>query len=232
MNPQELLFKLNKIHRIAIIAGVAVLFLFLFYFFVVSDSLDTIGRLNQEITRLKTDIKNEQNTLKQGPTLKAKIEELKKKLQTMVAGLPEKQDIEQLLQTISQLLSQSNLEAKRFVPGKEQVNTELYYAMIPIQLQVRGIYERQGAFLAGLNGLPRIVNVPDVVFQRDGAVTPTEKKLGVWPLDAQVTANTYRRLSQEEIKRVQEQAKAKPAVGGARPPAGRAAARKKQREGP
>jgi type IV pilus assembly protein PilO len=207
MNAQELFFKLNRIQRIAIVVAIAVLLQVVFYFLVVSDKLGYISALNQQINRLKMDIRNEENNLKQGPKLMAKIDGLKKKLQTMVAGLPEKQDIEELLQKISQLLSQTNLTTKRFVPGKEQINTELYYAKIPISLDIRGIYRRQGAFLAALNNLSRIVNVPNIRLSPDGNRSSTEKKLGLWPLNANVTANTYRRLSQEEIKRIQEQNK-------------------------
>lgn len=222
MNAQELFFKLNKIQRIAIVGAVAGLLCVLFYFLVVSDKIGLMSALNHQINRLKMDIRNEENNLKQGPKLMAKIDGLKKKLQTMVAGLPEKQDIEELLQKISQLLSQTNLTAKRFVPGKEQINTELYYAKIPISLNIRGVYRKHGAFLAALNNLSRIVNVPNIKLSPDGNRSSTEEKLGLWPLNANVTANTYRRLSQQEIKRIQEQnKKAKKGRQGARRRRGR-----------
>jgi type IV pilus assembly protein PilO len=216
MNAQELFFKLNRIQRIAIVVAVAVLLQVLFYFLVVSDKLGYISSLNHQINRLRMDIRNEENNLKQGPKLMAKIDGLKKKLQTMVAGLPEKQDIEELLQKISQLLSQTNLTAKRFVPGKEQINTELYYAKIPISLNIRGVYRKHGAFLAALNNLSRIVNVPNIKLSPDGTRSSTEEKLGLWPLNADVTANTYRRLSQQEIKRIQQQNKKAQKGRGAR----------------
>ena len=204
MDAQELFFKLSRIQRIAIVVAIAVLLQVAFYFFVLSDSLTRISSLNKEINSLKIHIRNEQNNLKKGPRLKKQIEGLRKKLETMVAGLPEKQDIEELLQRISQLLSQTNLKASRFVPGKERVNTELYYAEIPISLNLRGDYRKHGAFLAALNNLSRIVNVPNIRLSPDGNRSVTEKKLDLYPLNASVTANTYRRLSKEEIERIKK----------------------------
>ena len=124
----------------------------------------------------------------------------------MVASLPEKQEIEILLKKITDLLSQTNLVAKRFVPGKEKVDEELYYATIPLELNVRGEYQKIGAFLASLNDLPRIVNVPTIKLGKAGALSSREsdlvKKLDVIALDSNVSGVTYRRLSPEEIKEI------------------------------
>jgi Tfp pilus assembly protein PilO len=106
-----------------------------------------VSSLEKQIGSLKLEIINQEKILAQGPKLKARIQELEKKLQTMVASLPEKQEIEILLKKITDLLSQTNLVAKRFVPGKEKVDEELYYATIPLELNVRGEYQKIGAFL-------------------------------------------------------------------------------------
>ena len=148
MTAEELFFRVSKIQRLAIVIAVAALLLVAFYFLVISDNLSVINSLEQQIARIKTDIINQENIEKQGPQLKARIQELKDKLETMVASLPEKQEIEQLLQTVTQLLSETHLISKKFVPGAEQVDTELYYAKIPISLSTTGDYQKQGAFLA------------------------------------------------------------------------------------
>ena len=101
----------------------------------------------------------------------------------------------------------------RFVPGHEQVNRELYYASIPISLNVRGDYFKQGAFLASLNSLPRIVNVPSIKLTPAGGMSGREsqvaQKLDLLPLNADISGVTFRRLSPEEIKRISEEKKAK-----------------------
>jgi Tfp pilus assembly protein PilO len=132
----------------------------------------------------------------------------------MVASLPEKQDIEQLLKKITDLLSESNLVATKFAPGQEQINEELYYATIPIALSVRGDYSKQGTFLTSLNDLPRIVNVPTIKLNKSGGLTSREsdmaKKLEVISLDADISGVTYRRLSAEEQKAITQKKAAQP----------------------
>ncbi|MEW6140497.1 MAG: type 4a pilus biogenesis protein PilO [Thermodesulfobacteriota bacterium] len=212
MSPEELFFKLNKLHRILIVAFICVLLLVGFYFLFISDIRQVIAGYQQQIGKLKIEIANEKRVLEEGPKLKAKIENLKNSLQAMVASLPEKQDIEALLKRITDLLAESNLVSTRFVPGQEKVNKELYYAEIPLSLNVRGDYFKQGVFLASLNSLPRIVNVPSLKLSPAGGMTGREseiaQKLDVLPLTADISGVTYRRLSPEEIQRIAEEKKA------------------------
>lgn len=208
MSPEEIFFKVTKLQRILIVVAVSILLLVAFYFLVISDMLLAINSLEKQIGSLQTDIKNQERILAGGPKLKERIAALRKELQAMVASLPEKQDIEELLKKITDLLSESSLAASQFVPGKEVVNEELYYATIPIQLVVRGDYQKQGAFLTSLNSLPRVVNVPSLALTKAGSGTSREadltKKLEVVNLNARINGVTYRRLSPEEIKKVAE----------------------------
>lgn len=205
MNPEELFYKLTALQRGLIVAGVGVLILVGFYFLFIADMRAKIAGIETQIGKLKIEIQNQENILKEGPKLKARIENLKRRLQTMVASLPEKQEIEVLLKKITDLLAETNLVATRFMPGKETIVQELYYAKIPITLNVRGDYYKQGSFLAALNGLPRIVNVPTISLReagfsgREGEVA---KKRDVIPLVADMSGETYRRLTPEEIKRI------------------------------
>ncbi len=222
LEPREIFFKLKTIHRILIVVGICVLLLVAFYFLWVAEDLEQVSKLEKDIGSLKLEIINQEKILAEGPKLKARIQELEKKLQTMVASLPEKQDIEILLKKITDLLSQTNLVAKRFAPGKEQVNEELYYATIPLELNVRGEYQKIGAFLASLNDLPRIVNVPTIKLGKAGALSSREsdlvKKLDVIALDSDISGVTYRRLSPEEIKEItQRKAEAGKKAAPARP---------------
>lgn len=210
----EILFKVTKLQRMLIVAAVCVLMIVGFYFLVISDIQDQIAGLEKQIAQLNTDIKNQERVLAEGPKLKVKIQELEQKLQTMVASLPEKQDIELLLKKITDLLSESNLIATKFAPGQEQINEELYYATIPIQLSVRGDYGKQGVFLTSLNDLPRIVNVPSIKLGKSGGLSSREndlaKKLDVISLDAEISGVTYRRLSADEQKAIAQKKAAQP----------------------
>jgi type IV pilus assembly protein PilO len=206
MSPEELFFKINRLQRRLIVAGVCVLLLVIFYFLVVSDMMAQIDKLQAQIGRTEIEIINQKKILADGPKLLGRIKELEQRLQAMVASLPEQMEIEGLLKQITDLLSESNLVSKKFAPGKEQINEELFYATIPIQLNVRGDYQKQGSFLLSLNDLPRIVNVPTIKLIKAGSLSGREgdlaKKLDVVSLDADISGVTYRRLSQDEIKAI------------------------------
>lgn len=219
MSPEEIFFKITKVQRILIVVAVSILLLVAFYFLVISDMLLTINGLEKQIGSLQTDIKNQERILAGGPKLKERIATLRTELQAMVASLPEKQDIEELVKKITDLLSESSLAVSQFLPGKEVVNEELYYATIPIQMTLRGDYQKQGAFLTSLNSLPRVVNVPSIALTKAGGglssrETDLTKKLEVVNLNARVNGVTYRRLSPEEIKKVAEKK-----AGARKPPA-------------
>jgi type IV pilus assembly protein PilO len=202
---EDLFYKLTKLQRTLIVVAVCLLLLVGFYFLFISDIRDEIAGLEQQLSKLKIEIDNQERIRQQGPRLKKQIEGLRDRLKTMVASLPEKQDIESLLKDITNLLSESRLENSRFVPGQEQINEDLYYAMIPISMNVKGDYQKQGAFLSALNELPRIVNVPSIRLSKAGP-SAREKNLvsalDVVLLEGTISGVTYRRLTQDEIKNI------------------------------
>jgi type IV pilus assembly protein PilO len=225
MSPEEVFFKITTLQRRLIVAGVCVLLLVIFYWLLISDMRSQIDRLQAQIRSTEIEIANQKNVLAEGPKLLARIKILEERLQTMVASLPEQQEIEGLLKQITDLLSESNLVSKKFAPGKEQINEELLYATIPIQLNVRGDYQKQGSFLTSLNDLPRIVNVPTIKLMKSGQLSGREgdlaKKLDVVSLDADINGVTYRRLSQEEIKAIAAKKAAARPSGAARSKGGK-----------
>jgi Tfp pilus assembly protein PilO len=218
MSPEEVFFKVSKLQRMLIVAAICVLCLVAFYLLYVSDTLLAKEALEKQIKSLETDITTQERNLAQGPRLRARILELKQELEAMVASLPEKQDIEELLKKITDLLSETNLVASQFIPGKEVINEELYYAKIPISLSVQGDYQRQGMFLTSLNSLPRVVNVPSITLSKAGGgmtkrQQDLQKKLEIISLDARITGETYRRLSPQEIQAITDKKAGKPAGG-------------------
>jgi Tfp pilus assembly protein PilO len=109
MSPEEIFFKITKVQRILIVVALSILLLVGFYFLVVSDMLLLVNGLEKQIGSLETEIKNQERVLQEGPKLKEKITALRTELQAMVASLPEKQDIEELLKKITDLLSESTI---------------------------------------------------------------------------------------------------------------------------
>lgn len=212
MSPEELFFKLSKLHRILIVVAVAALILVAWVLLVSKGQWEEINDLQAQIADINNKIRGQENVKKEGPVLEKRIQALVEERERYVKSLPDKQDIEALLKTITDLLAESNLVSQRFVPQREIVNEEHLYATIPIQLSVRGDYQKQWAFLTNLNALPRIVNVPQIRLNKSGGLTGREsdiaKKLDLISLDADIQGETYRQLSDQE-KQVIAQKKAK-----------------------
>lgn len=212
MSVEDIFFKLNRLHRMALVGAVCALILGLFWFFLVSGMLDSIKRTEKKISRMKLEIVNQQNTLKKKPILEKQLKKLREKLKGMVASLPQKQEIELLIKKINDLVSRAALVQKQFVPGRERINKKLQYARIPFSLVVQGDYQKQGNFFASLHDLPRIINVPTVNMKRTGMggrEGALARKLGLVTLQANIRAVTYRRLSKQEIKRLEQKKKKK-----------------------
>jgi type IV pilus assembly protein PilO len=203
---QEILAKIPKLYRILIVVAFCVLLLVAFYFLFISDMWAEMDKMEAAISELDLQIESQKKILAEGPKLEKEIGELEKRLQTMVASLPERPDIDVLIKKITDLLSESNLIHEKFTPGQEVKDEELYYAKIPFNIEVRGDFRKLGTFFTSLNSLPRIVNVPSVKLGKAGGLSPKEnelvRRLGIVPLKATITGETYRRLSQEEIKAI------------------------------
>jgi type IV pilus assembly protein PilO len=230
MSFEEIFFKVSKLQRTLIVIAVSVLLLVGFFFFFVQDMLVEKKNRENNIKSLDSQIASQKAIQQMGPQYKKQIENLKNELAQEVRSLPDSQDIEGLLKRITDLLSESNLQSNRFVPGQEKKNEELYYATIPITLQVSGDYQKQGNFLTKLGSLPRIVNVPTIKLSKSGNLRGAQKdlasKMEVVTLDADISGETYRRLSQEESQAIAQKKaaasspKAQPAGGAAKGKAG------------
>ncbi|MEW6350392.1 MAG: type 4a pilus biogenesis protein PilO [Thermodesulfobacteriota bacterium] len=210
---EEFVLKIPKLYRLLIVVGVACLLFVGYYFFWVADWMGKVAGTQGEITTIEGQIASEENIAKNKPKLVAQIKKLEKDLKQEVASLPEQKEIEQLLRRITDLLSETNLVQSRFVPGQETVNEELYYATIPVQIQVAGDYVKQWNFLSRLHGLERIINVPKISLSKlggkmSGREGEVATALGISNLDADIQGVTYRRLNDREIEMIQAKKKA------------------------
>jgi type IV pilus assembly protein PilO len=120
------------------------------------------------------------------------LEEMKQSFGAMLRQLPNKTEVADLLVDVSQTGLAAGLEFELFKPEAE-VPRE-FYAELPIQLKVTGVYHEFGDFISGLAALPRIVTIHDI--QIDERKQKGEGKL----LTLIATAKTYRYLDEEELQ--------------------------------
>jgi type IV pilus assembly protein PilO len=205
---KEKVLAIKPLHRSAILAATAICISLFSYFIYISPLLQRIDSLNDAIVSLDVEIENQKKIQRSRKQLLAKIRRLRDELRTMIAGLPEKPEVETLLQSLATLMGERHLTQTSFTPGKERINTEMYYATIPLKIRIRGDYEHLATFLDKLHKMPRVVNVPGMSLKKTAART-SEQKLGIVPLDANIGGETYRRLSKREIERAKQAQKGK-----------------------
>jgi Tfp pilus assembly protein PilO len=209
MDFEELFFKINNLQRILILAAVCIVMLALFYLVVISDMISP--SMEVEITNLQSDITQQEVRLKREPVIKERLSNSEAEFAAMVQSLPEKQDFEAMSKQIVQLLSEIGLEPLSLErKEKETVNEDLQLAAIPFELNIKGDYVKIGTFMGKLKDLPRVIDFPLITLR------PKQKEASkvshVTPLEAQMKARTFRRLSSEEIKSIEKPKK--PSPGG------------------
>ncbi len=120
------------------------------------------------------------------PRFKEEVDKLNVRLKTVVRELPNRREIPDLLETISNLGALNGLEVV-YVKPRPDVN-KVFFAEVPIQIKVKGGYHEVGMFFDAVSKLPRIINISDVTMGN-----PREDKdSGALQLDVSTTATTYR----------------------------------------
>jgi len=119
---------------------------------------------------------------------KAQLKDAELKSNVLLQQLPDKSQMDGLLNDINQAGIGRGLEFELFKPAANETISE-FYAELPITIRVTGNYHDMGAFASDISKLSRIVLLNDVSL----AQAPS----GVLSMDA--VAKTYRYLDEEEI---------------------------------
>lgn len=126
---------------------------------------------------------------------KAQLKEAEQKSSILLQQLPDKSQMDGLLNDINQAGIGRGLEFELFKPGTERPSA--LYAEMPISIRVLGNYHELGAFAADVAKMSRIVTLSDLtiigVTSKDAKGATSQGKLG---MDA--IARTYRALDKSE----------------------------------
>jgi type IV pilus assembly protein PilO len=112
------------------------------------------------LQKLKTEVAKQQEIASKMPKLNAEIKNLEKQLDAALVKLPEEKDIPKLLTQVNTLGQRMGLEFLLFRPGTPVKKG--FYAEMPIDMRVEGMYHTLGGFLDQVSKLERIVNVSDI----------------------------------------------------------------------
>lgn len=172
-----------------VIAFVCAAVLGLGYWFDTQDQWAVLEQARLQEDQLKQDFEAKQAKAASLDAYRQQMVEMEESFGTMLRQLPSKTEVADLLVDITQTGLASNLEFELFKPGNG-VPRE-FYAELPIEIRVVGVYHSFGEFVSGVAALPRIVTLHDI------SIVSSQKVSG--SLTMQANAKTYRYLDEDEI---------------------------------
>lgn len=181
--------------KLVVIALLAVVIVAAMGWFLVKPELEAKERAERKEQELRDQFEIVQKKAASLPAYRAQLAEMEESFGALLRQLPNETDMESLLIDLSQTSVAAGLDVEYFKPGQEQKLE--FYAEHPIDLRVTGTYHEFGRFVSGLAALPRIVTLHNI------QITPTggqddEATAGSAELNMELTAKTYRYLSDEE----------------------------------
>jgi len=190
--PWEKLEKLQKPHKLGIVAGTFIVLAAAFYFLLYSGLREDIATLNEQIDTAKSELK----IMKSAPKMKEikeapiKLEQLTKELEVTRDFLPEKDQIDGLLRDISSKARESGLNVITFKPTTMPTDSEElrggFLARVPFQIVVEGPYINVASFLYKVSKLMRIVHIESI------RMASPKMELDTLVLTSTITGTTFR----------------------------------------
>ncbi|MFO1436206.1 MAG: type 4a pilus biogenesis protein PilO [Gammaproteobacteria bacterium] len=148
--------------------------------------IDELKGVEAKEQELRSEFESKQQKAANLEVLKHQLEDIKQTMGELLRKLPNKTQVPDLLQDISQTGLGAGLEFDVFKPSAEV--PQEFYVELPIQIQVTGNYHQFGNFISGVAALQRIVTIHDVKIK-----PAADNKLVM-----NATAKTYRYMDEEE----------------------------------
>lgn len=203
MNPYiEKFMERPKSHKIAFWIASIVFVTFIFWQYFYAGLSERHTKLEEDLVSKQTEKVNEQRLANDLPRVREVVKDLEAKLKEAISQLPDKKEIPDLLQSISDLAVDAGLEISLFKPRPEVFKD--FYAEVPVSVSVEGTYHQIATFFDEVGRLQRIVNISEI-----GMKEPrVEKGSPLVKSKTSCTATTFRYLDESErIKAPEEQAK-------------------------
>lgn len=166
----------------------AVVVMFMGYFFLISDKMDLLDRVVVEESTLKQQFSSKYRIAANLELFKAQMIEAESIFATQLRSLPNSHEIPGLLDDITFIGTTSGLDFVK-LNWQPEIVKEIYIEL-PIDIEVIGSYHQFGNFVSEIAGLPRIVTLHD--FNIDIAQASNEM------LRLKLQAKTYRYQEAEQ----------------------------------
>lgn len=186
--------KINKLpqnQKVALLAGIAVVLILVYWFAVFTGKREELGASNDQLAQLQVQLAENRTLAADLPRFKEELTRLDNELTEALRQLPNDKELPVLLTDITTLGKNAGLEFKSFIPQPEVKKG--FYAEVPINIALNGGFHELAKFFDELSRLDRIVNVQN--FSVDNVqVRPNSIELQISGV-----ATTFRFVSDEEL---------------------------------
>ncbi len=187
------------------------LIVFLFWQYAFGPVNEKRETLTRDRDSLKTQISSEERILRNLPRVRKEIAALESLRQVALNQLPKKNEMGNLLSSVTGLAKDSGLEVVRFDPGDEQVRE--YYVEVPVQIEFLGSFQQMMTFFDELSRLARIVSISSIGVQNPRGFQEQAQV----SVEGSCRLITYRHLEESEMITVADEDQFR---RGKTPPAG------------
>ncbi|MEN8819508.1 MAG: type 4a pilus biogenesis protein PilO [Abyssibacter sp.] len=164
--------------------------------YLVKPKFAELEKVEQQETQLRQTFETKQRKIANLDAYKAQLEEMRRSFGAMLRQLPNRTEVANLLNDISQTRVASGLEEELFQPQGEI--TKEFYAEIPNKITVVGTYHEMGSFVSGVAALPRIVTIDQVEIRPAGGDRRSRGGQAPGELRMQALAKTFRYLDEDD----------------------------------
>lgn len=172
-------------------AGVPIVLIAAFYFLLISATLAETDAVREELLKVQKDVQVKEALERRLPEFEKKIAELDGQLAMIRRQLPEKKEIPDLLDQISNLGAQSGLQFQLFNPMPEAEKD--FYAEVPVDLNIVGSFHNVVDFFDKVARMPRIVTITNIDMGKSGNKVKVPRTKGTL-VEVRCKAVTFRFL--------------------------------------
>lgn len=191
MNEQlEKIFEAPSYLKGALVAGTVAVVCGFYYLSLYSPVGEELVVAQGEVEKLNVEVTQKLGIANNLTKFEAEVERLDVELKRALAELPDKKEIPQLLERISDKARDAGLLVNVFKP--QQPQNKNFYAELPIQIEVEGGYHQVATFFDEVGHLERIVNLDQV-----SMLTPKKGDNGNI-IKTSVVATSFRFLDESE----------------------------------
>ncbi len=173
--------------RVAVFVALLALTIAGFWWFDWQDQVATLQQRQNEEIQLRDSWVAKKRQAVNLEEHRRQLEEIDRQFGALLKQLPNRAEMDSLLSDINQAGLGRGLQFELFKPGADVVKE--FYAEMPIDVRLTGVYHDLGEFVADVARMPRIVTLNNIAIQaeKDGR------------LKLETKATTYRYLDEEEL---------------------------------